>query len=230
MPKRKMKFVNGIMVPDTDTPVSSAEKIKSDPLNTSSQQLPVISTQDDLQVITEAYAVPTAISVQATILAVQDDSFNQDLNLPVDEDVLAELGNQLAETNTPIGIMNKYVAAQYVHRTFIVDNSGSMSSKLVGTNMLGQKNILTLLINAHPEIKKRRMPIPGQENIETMTRYEEAEHKLHLAIDDMKHIPTGDWEFIFLNGGDSLNFKLTRAGKNPIEFAEYAHREISRAF
>lgn len=76
MPKRKMKFVNGIMMPDTDAPVSELAKIQTDPLNVSKDQLPVISTQKEL----EEHKVPTANSVQATILLVQDEGYNADLN------------------------------------------------------------------------------------------------------------------------------------------------------
>lgn len=230
MPKRKMKFINGIMMPDTDAPVSERAKIQTDPLNVSKDQLPVISTQKELEDITVAHNVPTAKSVQATILLVQDEGYNADLNLSEDADVLEELGNQLAASNTPIGIMNKYISAQYVHRLYLVDNSGSMGSSLRLKDKDGNINPLVLLKNAHAEILKRHRPIHSQENNETMSRYEEAEHKIHVAIDDMKNIPTGEWRFVFFNNGSSLDFTINREGKTPEQFATEAHTKVSQAF
>lgn len=223
MPKRKMKFVNGIMMPDTDASVSEASKIKTDPVNVSKDQLPVISTQAELEDLTVTHRVPTAPSVQNAILLMQDEGYNADLNLSEDADIMEEQGNQLAESNTPIGIMNKYLGAQYVHRLYLVDNSGSMSIPLRLTDI----NPLILRKNAHAEILKRH----GSMAVNApMTRYEEAEHKIHVAIDDMKNIPTGEWRFIFFNNGDQLDFTLNRDGKTPAEFAQEAHAKVSQAF
>ncbi len=235
MAKRKMRFdKNGVLIPEgaVDSPEKHA---KSDPLNLTAQQVPVISSVDEMDAAAELN-IATAVSTQAILQEVNGDAYAADLKVHPEFDVMQAIGEQNEIDRTPIGLTNKLMTAAGVDRHYVIDNSGSMGSALRLRDKEGNINPTALLKNAHPEILKRRRPSLETENTETMTRYEEAESRLHYIIDKLKYIPTGDWSFDFMNDGrvngryQSLDCKIERGNKSPDQFALEAHRLVSEKF
>lgn len=61
-----------------------------------------------------------------------------------------------------------------------------------------------------------------------LTRWQDAEARLHTMIDILSYVPTDSITLSHLNS--SYKITLDRTGKNPHEFAEFAHKEISKLF
>lgn len=61
-----------------------------------------------------------------------------------------------------------------------------------------------------------------------MTRWQEAENRLHVMMDVLAFIPTQDILIVFLNAPNTIH--LNRAGMTPEAFKAQAHSELIQAF
>lgn len=220
------------------------------PRKGSSEQLPMVS-MPSMDEIIEANEMATASGnptaetnfTDKTVKALellQDESYNGKFGATgmKDRDLLNELMKVLAKYEIPNGMVTKLMAGIGVARTFIIDNSGSMAAKTKLTDKHGFNNTSLLLKNTHPMMQQKlsdqldRSRKFGTLDTDTMTRFEEAENRLHIMVDLFSLIPTGDWSFKFMNtdGSDFTNFEITRADKTVEQFAIEAHDSIAKNF
>jgi hypothetical protein len=113
----------------------------------------------------------------------------------------------------PIGLLNKLLVLSEYEINFIIDDSGSMENE--SDALLNQASVY---------IQNKVKP-----NYQIhMTRWQEAEDRLHVMLDILAYIPTQKITISFLNRAQKI--ELTHSYKTPEEFAAQAHREVSRAF
>ncbi len=160
--------------------------------------------------------VVQAPSTAASIEMLQDpellDEFMSPIVLDADA-VVDKIGEEFAKYETPIGMINKLLTIRDRHLNFIIDDSGSMSW-----------DSDVLLKDATPYVLRKRDP--GATRV--MTRWEEAEDRLHIMIDLLAYIPTKPIKISFLNSSHVIH--LTRNDLTPDEFKNEAHLQITAAF
>lgn len=128
-------------------------------------------------------------------------------------ELLDGLTNLFAKHEIPVGLVNKLLPlAEYDRLNFIIDDSGSMG---------GVSD--TPLKSATPFILKKANP-----SASTMTRWQEAEDRLHIMMDLLSFLPIKNITMSFLNSSDRL--QLTHVGKLPQQFSDEAHASIDALF
>lgn len=127
---------------------------------------------------------------------------------------LDQLTNYFIQYEVPVGMINKLMALQLYRLHFIIDDSGSMN---------GPSDVT--MSEATPFI----IP-PGSyhDKHARMTRWQEAENRLHILIDILSFIPVPSLEIHFLNASNVIS--LPRIGKDPALFQREAHDAIRRTF
>lgn len=144
MPKRKMRFdKNGILIPE-GAAESPEKKAKADPLNLEAQQMPVISSLNEMDGAAELH-IATAQSTQNIMQEINGDAYSEDLKVAPEFDVMEAIGEQNEIDRTPIGLTNKLMTAAGVDRHYVIDNSGSMSILLKLQDKEGNLNPTVLL-------------------------------------------------------------------------------------
>ncbi|MDX1900715.1 MAG: hypothetical protein SFW66_01765 [Gammaproteobacteria bacterium] len=189
------------------------------------QALAVVSSTNDIadasQTQMNATGKPMQLSdaTQASMEIMQDqeylDKFKVQGNLDGGE-LLDGLSNIFAKYEVPIGLVNKLLALSEYELNFIVDDSSSM-----GCGSDAPRD------GASVQMKQKL----GANNSffgNSLTRWEEAEDRLHVMIDMLAYIPIDKLTISFLNRNDKL--VLNHAGKTPQQYADEAHRAISQAF
>ncbi len=191
------------------------------------QALTVVSSMEEVvQACTDCgdqfKLVPTT---QQSIEVVQSDAYIQKFGQtppggPVIDgaDVLDGLTALFSQYEIPIGMLNKLRALSQYNLNFIIDDSGSMKTP---TELL--------MTTATPYVRNRSHRFLGAYgDPRYMTRYEEAENRLHIMFDLLAYIPTGPINISYLN--NQLVVTLIRQGQTPADFAALAHQEISKIF
>ncbi|MDX1900716.1 MAG: vWA domain-containing protein [Gammaproteobacteria bacterium] len=189
------------------------------------QALAIVSSVNDINDATQtqyqATGKPMQMSeaTQASIEIMQDRSYLDQFEAKGEldgGDLLEGLSNIFAKYEVPIGLVNKLLALSEYELNFLIDDSGSMTEPSDA-----------LIKEASPQMREKFRN--KQDNyVNTMTRWEEAEDRLHVMFDMLAYIPINKITFRFLNRNNDL--VLTHAGKTPDQFAQEAHQKISAIF
>jgi len=159
-----------------------------------------------------------AESTIATLDIMKDADFLAEFQSPQEENMDGEkllegLSNYFIKFEVPVGLINKLFDLQDYHLRFIVDDSGSMNANT--DSMLSDASLYVLRgVAGNPT-----MP---------MTRWQEAETRLHDMMDILAYIPTKSIQIRFLNSDEVLH--LQRIGKSVERFTSEAHTIISNSF
>ncbi|MDR3492143.1 MAG: hypothetical protein P4M12_08915 [Gammaproteobacteria bacterium] len=187
--------------------------------------LVVVSTMADQTAMCETTNLDMPKLFVDALSAMQSDEYvakfkAQDVDSGVLIDGLTKLFGQY---EIPIGLMSKLTDFQDVRMHFKIDDSGSMTEKSNLSLCDASPYTQNLLKGQHPETK--------------LTRWQEAEDRLHTYIDLLAYVPTGE---IVLSNFDSLDrhnrlvkspeITLDRNGKSPDQFSLAAHIAIRQFF
>jgi hypothetical protein len=196
---------------------------------TAPQSLPnalaVPQTTNDIFAGNEAYAKATGQNMEMSetfvqsFTIVQDDYYLKQFNSATNLDgakIIDELCTVFAKYEIPIGLMNKLLALHQYVLHFLIDDSGSMCSNTDDTLREATEHILS---------KLPRVPDASV----MMTRWQEAENRLHIFIDFIAFIPVKGIKITFLNNKTMLNFHH-EPGRTPSEFRNYMHNQVIQAF
>ena len=118
-----------------------------------------------------------------------------------------------AKFEVPVGLINKLMELQKYHLKFIVDDSGSMNANTDSMLSEASKHVVQDMDGAHSK---------------PMSRWQEAETRLHNMIDILAYVPTKSIEIRFMNASNVIY--LSRYGKTVKEFSEEAHKLIHNNF
>jgi len=185
------------------------------------QALTIVSTMDDYIQASEAHKVATgkemklSESTVASIEMLQDPEHLGKFKAPTTLDggvLLDKLTNIFAQYEIPLGMVNKLLALSEYNLNFIIDDSGSMNS----ASDVSFKDATAYLAKRNSDTTAR------------LTRWQEAEDRLHIMIDLLAFIPTNGITLRFLNRDRPIC--LNQQGKTPEKFAEEAHAVITQAF
>ena len=182
-------------------------------------QIAVVSTMQDI-VETPSQGPYKLLLAPTTASAVE--SFQSDAYLDAfhcssqkeDEDLLDKLGKYFAMYEIPLGLLSYLLPLKNFKSHFIMDDSGSMNEKSDFT-----------LGDAHPVVQSR---FSHQPKGTVLTRWQEAESRLHAMIDILSFIPTLGITISFLNRANVIT--LMQQGKTSEAFAAEAHEKITTAF
>lgn len=183
-----------------------------------------ISTPQDYMGASEVHQQATGVPIQlsdsttSSLEIMQDPGFINQFQSPERLDqgrLLDGLTSVFAQYEVPIGLVNKLLPLSQYKLNFIMDDSTSMRQKSDAP-----------FNESSSYIKARRSRKGDTQSI--LTRWEEAEDRLHIMIDMLAYIPTAEIKIQFLNRSDTL--VLNHAGKTPEQFAHEAHMQIDRAF
>lgn len=220
----KYIFVDGVMKLNPNYHAAGQpQSTVADP----SKAIAIVSSTQDIQTASNAQQAATGQAMQlstattASMEIMQDRDFLNQFKAPTQldgGDLLDGLSNIFAKHEIPIGLINKLLALSEYKLNFIIDDSGSMGNK---TDALISQ--ASLQVKQQHDRDGRRAASQG-----AMTRWEEAEDRLHVMIDILAYIPTGKISITFLNRNTPLT--LDHAGKTPDMFAQEAHSMISNAF
>lgn len=175
-----------------------------------------------------------AESTQAAMQIIQDETFAGGFSLSdgrtVDSTrVLEDLTGLFAQYEIPLGLLNKLLFLMEYNTRMIIDDSGSMTLP---------SDVKRTQASIH--MKDRKLPGYatghywfGKEDC--LSRWEEAEDRLHILIDILAYIPTPPITIVSMNhksGQEEPNFSITldHSNKTPQEFAEEAHAKIAGVF
>lgn len=224
----KYIFVNGVMKVDPNYKSQDVAQGSPSTVADQTQALAVVSSTNDIAEATAIQEKATGKPMQlsdATVSSmqiIQDkdfvDSFRTSQKLD-GGNLLDGISNVFAQYEVPIGLLNKLLALQlYDLLNFKIDDSGSMRRETDA--LLSQATIYTKAKVAD----KNRLSNPDAK----MTRWEEAEDRLHIMIDMLAYLPIKKIKLSFLNRSNEII--LTHEGKTPEAFAKEAHQKISEAF
>lgn len=215
---KKYIFENGVMKlnPEYQKETGAA------PAPAGDKPLAIVSSMGDVGEASTAQMESTGTTLQlsestvASMEMIQDEEFTNQFQVSggLDgSDLLEGLTNYFIQFEIPVGLVNKLMALQFYNLNFIIDDSGSMRA-----------NTDSLMSDALPFVLRGLVPAPGQ----PMTRWQEAENRLHCMMDIIAYIPTKSVTLSFMNAPNVIT--LQRAGLSPDEFKRIAHEQISHAF
>lgn len=228
----KYVFIDGVMqlnpkyVPDA----KAGEPVKTtvaDPQNA----IAITSTMSDIAQAGEAKKaagagpLQTSKATEASITIMQDSYYLDKFGTPdqINPGELVDgITRYFAQYEVPLGLVNKLLALSEYKLNFIIDDSGSMMGHTDAT------------INDACDFTKSKYDPQGKRAKSynnKMTRWEEAEDRLHILIDMLAYIPTGPMKFGFLNNKSKKDIVvLDHHGKTPDQFKEEAHDKLHKAF
>lgn len=227
MDTRKYIFENGMMKLN---PNYRAPGNQSQPSTVAApdKALAIVSSTQDIMDATNAQLSATGKPMQlspattASMEIMQDGRYLEQFHAPQKVDggqLLDGLSNIFARYEVPIGLINKLLALSEYKLNFIVDDSGSMSM-----------NSDAPLAQASDFMRQKCDPQGKRVNSfnNKMTRWEEAEDRIHVMIDMLAFIPTDNITITFLNRNNRI--VLDHKGKSTQQFAQDAHYQVSNAF
>lgn len=200
---------------NTSTTTTSAS---APPMDT---PLAVVSSLSDINEATTLQADATGVPMQiapSTIAAMenmQDTTYLNEFKSSQDVDggeLLEGLTEYFIQYEVPVGLLNKLFALKAYRLNFIVDDSGSMRAPTDVT-----------AADATPYL----YDIPPPSNTR-MTRWQEAENRIHIMIDILSYIPTKMIQIIFLNAPNVII--LEHSGKSIDEFRASSHQVVHTTF
>lgn len=233
----KYIFVNGVMKLDPNYKAPTASQDQPSNAVTNPQALTVISSTTDIQEASaaqeKAMGKPMQVSeaTQSSMEIMLDPDYanqfkakNRDGSPAALEGgyLLDALSNIFARYEVPIGLINKLLALTEYNLNFLIDDSGSMTTPSD-----------LLITQACPQVRQARDPHQqrarsnGDEKY--LTRWEEAEDRIHILIDMLAYIPIENLKISFFNNTPG-NLFLSHTGKTPQQFADDAHEKIKQSF
>lgn len=226
MDTRKYIFENGVMKINPAFKAQQANKPST--VAAPDQALAIVSSTQDIMEATDAQYNATGKPMQlseattSSMEIMQDGDFIDKFNAPNQinsSKILDELSNVFAKYEIPIGLINKLLALSEYKLNFIIDDSGSMS---------GSSDAPLCQASEHIKHKVDPQGIKANNFNAKMTRWEEAEDRLHVMMDMLAYIPTDNITISFLNRGDKIH--LDHKNKSTEQFAQEAHQKIFNAF
>lgn len=220
--KKKYIFVDGVMKLNPDYIAEQKDNHAPVP---DTKTLTVVSSNEEIQQASKAQEEVTGQPMklsEATVSSMeilQDEGFLEKFQTdqPIDGDkLLDDISNYFAKYEVPIGLINKLLALSEYNLNFIVDDSGSMG---------GPSDVKLCDATEHVQARYKNVK-PG--DTRTISRWQEAEDRIHIMIDMLSYIPTNPIKIQFLNRSQTLEFK--RTGQTPEEFQKYAHAELKKVF
>ena len=224
---KKYTFENGVMKLNPEyklwsdaqngTPPSTDTKPAGD------QPLAIVSSMGDVSEATEQQQSSTGTTFQladstvASMEIMMDEDFTNQFQAPNGgadgSDLLDGLTEYFVKYEVPVGLINKLMALQFYQLKFIIDDSGSMNAKTDSYMNEASEHVLR-----------------GQPKSATvaMTRWQEAETRMHNLIDILTYVPTKNIEIRFMNAPNVIN--LQRAGKTIDQFRAEGHGQLVQAF
>lgn len=222
----KYIFENGVM--KLNPTYQAEQKAQGNQSTIHPQALAVISSTQDMQEASQVQQAATGKPMQvaeatiASIQIMQDEDYLNQFRTQQKLDggeLLDGLSTIFASYEVPIGLINKLLALTEYTLNFIIDDSGSM-------NMTSD----LLMSAAHPMVKKVRDPQGRRATTNSkLTRWEEAEDRIHIMLDMLAYLPIDTIKLSFLNNTSS-NLELTHAHKTPEQFCAESHEKISQLF
>jgi hypothetical protein len=179
------------------------------------EQLAVVSTMDDIMGSQEAQKLQTgkegklADSMVSSFEIMMDEDYLKQFHATTDLNgnaLIEQLSLYFARYETPIGLLNKILALVQYKLDFILDDSGSMMCDSDVKMSEGCEHV------------KKNVTFDSNT---LMTRWQEAEHRLHIFIDIISFVPTKGIKVSFMNSSRVL--ELSQDGKTPDQFKAYAH-------
>mmetsp|Transcript_14328 Transcript_14328/g.21458 ORF Transcript_14328/g.21458 Transcript_14328/m.21458 type:complete len:474 (+) Transcript_14328:123-1544(+) len=221
---KKYIFVNGVMKlnPEYSAPSSAPASTPGKKKTDDSGTLAVVSSMADVAEATEAQETATGTPMQLsastaeTMQYMQGDEYLTQFHSGIELDggeVLDGLTEYFVMYEVPIGMINKLRALSHYKLNFIIDDSGSMRA-----------NTDVFMSEGTEYILRGVRPAEGQR----MTRWQEAENRMHIMLDILAFIPTKQITISFLNATNVIS--LSRDGKSIETFRAEAHGAISNAF
>jgi hypothetical protein len=190
-----------------------------------SNSLATPQTTSDVFDGNEAYKKATGLNMPVpdtlvqSVTIIQDDYYLNQFNSATNLDgakIIDELCTSFAKYEIPIGLMNKLLALHQYVLHFLIDDSGSMWNNTDVPVREATEHILKKLSRV-PDASKK------------MTRWQEAENRLHIFIDFIAFIPVKGIKVTFLNDETELNFHH-EPGRTPSEFRNHMHTQVVQAF
>ena len=226
---QKYIFVNNVMTlnPNYVPPAGTAPIATTTNPNT----MAIVSNFSDMQALPAGIAqLPVPAPVQQALNTIQDDKYVAGFQAKdVDGGILMDgLMTIFGQNEIPIGLMSKLTALQGANLHFKVDDSGSMdqpsSVKPADACAYTKANM------SAGRLGDPRRPF--------LSRWEEAEDRLHTLIELLAYVPTGPIIVSFFDhpnlqgtGIDQgAGITLLRAGKAPLQFLDEAHKLIRDLF
>lgn len=213
--RKKYIFEGGVMKLNPHY-VDEQKVTKNDPVN--KESLAVLASTDDVKKAQADLGQKVVLS-EATVSAmeiVQDDSYLSSFGGGVDGgDILDGISKYFARYEVPIGLLNKVLALTEYALNFVVDDSGSMNEPSD-----------VVLSDATQFIKDRYRTQTGDGR--HITRWQEAEDRIHILLDMLSYIPTNEIKIRFLNKTDLVT--LDRKSESPEEFQKRAHAKVREVF
>lgn len=223
----KYIFENGVMKLDPQYKVSQSSKNPSLEITSDAQSLTIVSSLQDIQEASQAQQNVTGKPMQvsesmiASIDIMQDSEYLNKFGTKESLDgggLLDGLTKIFERHEVPIGLINKLLILSEYSLNFIIDDSGSMNTESDA-----------LISQASPQLKEARDPTGIRAaNNKKLTRWEEAEDRIHIIFDMLAYIPTHKISISFLNRTEQLI--LSHHGKTPEQFSQHAHLEINKLF
>eukprot|EP01063_Lacrimia_lanifica_P032444 TRINITY_DN5549_c0_g2_i4.p1 TRINITY_DN5549_c0_g2~~TRINITY_DN5549_c0_g2_i4.p1 ORF type:complete len:506 (+),score=139.51 TRINITY_DN5549_c0_g2_i4:92-1609(+) len=225
----KYHFVNGVMQMNPAYQQQQAAQGTPAANTAPPQALAVVASMDDANhanaLHMEAHGAPMqfAPSTQASVDIMQRDEYLQRFQSPSGfqaGEVLDQLTARFARYEIPLGMLNKLCMLSEYSLNLIVDDSGSMNNVTdSNTDELGD-----YMRQRVGGAARATAPPQGRQ----LTRWQEAQDRVHTILDLLTYVPTGDIEVGFLNRQDRVH--LTRRGNTPEQFAADAHSQVAAAF
>ncbi len=233
-------FVNGVMQVVTDPAQATPVQTGALPAVPAVAPLAIVSSPADIAQASAAQQKAMGASMvmaSTTVSAMEEmqkpaylNQFGPNANISGFE-LINGLTDFFSRNEVPIGLLNKVLMMREYNPVFIPDDSGSMNEesdvKIRDAHEVTKKNIKIRCKREDIEYKKGHK----------MTRWEEAENRLHIIVDILKFIPVPPIRITFLNdlpdeskGEQEHPIILSQQGKSPAQFAEEAHLAISNAF
>jgi hypothetical protein len=218
---KKYIFVNGVMKLNPEYEAANGTPATANTPKPA-ETLAVVSSMNDIVDATEAQADATGAPMQLSpstshaMQYMQGDEYLTQFQSGAEMDggeVLDGLTEYFVQYEIPIGLINKLRALSYYRLNFIIDDSGSMRA---------QTDVF--LTEATPYLLRGQVPAEGAR----MTRWQEAENRMHIMLDILAFIPTKQIVISFLNARNVIS--LSREGRSIEAFKSEAHTSISSAF
>ncbi|MDB6096642.1 MAG: hypothetical protein JWM09_920 [Francisellaceae bacterium] len=222
----KYIFDKGVMKINPQYTAQQAQAGNPSSLSRPNESLAIVSSMNDIQNAATLQEQVTgqpmqlAESTQSSLEIMQDKEYLAGFKAsqPFEEGALVDrLSNYFIRYEVPIGLVNKLLALPTYNLNFIIDDSGSMDA-------LSDTDIS--MANDYTKNKKSFMPNASSAN-NKLTRWEEAEDRLHTMMDILSCLPVPNITIRFLNRQDVINLQ---AGGSPDEFVQRARIAIANAF
>lgn len=201
-------------------PAAGSAQPPAAPVTTNTNTLAIATTIADQKAMSQATDLPAPQPLQDAINLMQNPDYVANFQAPdLSGDALLDGLMQIFSRNEiPIGLMSKLTPLQGNAIHFKIDDSGSMN---------GPSNLL--IRDACAYTKKHRNPNAD----ERLSRWEEAEDRLHTLIELYAYVPTGPITLSFFDHPNVRTGKrivLERGGKSPDECLQIWHRQIRKLF